>query len=503
MAKKAKPEQPQLLSPEKYIRLKARMLPIGECYVNKDWQQDGLAMIIVTRKHQSGNYTCGQYLVDTLCLGLKDTFFHFNFTFEDLDEILNCMPECTKITYNEAHNIIFGAIAFAEEEAGITAHKNFQLTQYLLEEDTDDIPLIEYEFGKDGKPFLAVSTKFEASKYLPRLREKVGPDMPFLIIEEEFDDYEEMDEEEEEEDNLFNGLSQSERQSMIKALELVQNNIKKMEGLTQTTYAYVHPQYPTTLELVHKELRAILYNARYNYTLPHKVIKQILALPRESLIADLNRVILYDLGQTCDTITDNIHKQYPNTMTHVLFLLGELQATESLQPVLEILRQKIDSIDLYFGDSCLEVLRPTLYYIGRNQTEALLAFMKEPGLEGFSRIYISPAIATIAIHEPERREEIIDWYRQLLRFLIDNVSDSTVYDATVSGSIMIELIDIHASELLPEIEQLYATNQVNFMYCGSFLTAKEEILNSNELLADYELKNIYQRSEEYEQQWKY
>lgn len=43
--------------------------------------------------------------------------------------------------------MIFGAIAFAEE-AGITPSNSFELTQYLLEEDTEDVPLIEYDYGK-------------------------------------------------------------------------------------------------------------------------------------------------------------------------------------------------------------------------------------------------------------------------------------------------------------------------------------------------------------------
>lgn len=40
----------------------------------------------------------------------------------------------------------------------------------MLEEDTEDIPLIEYEFGKDGKHFLVAIDSYIASKYLPKLK---------------------------------------------------------------------------------------------------------------------------------------------------------------------------------------------------------------------------------------------------------------------------------------------------------------------------------------------
>ena len=58
--------------------------------------------------------------------------------------------ECS---YEEAHNLVWGSIAYAEE-AGIAPDKSFRLTQYILDEETDDVPLIEYEYGKDGKHFL-------------------------------------------------------------------------------------------------------------------------------------------------------------------------------------------------------------------------------------------------------------------------------------------------------------------------------------------------------------
>lgn len=504
MAKKKKPQQQQPLSPQKYIRLKGRTLPIAKCYINENWQEAGMASIIVVRQHQSGNFTSAQYLVDTFCLGVKDTCYSFNFLSEELEEMLEHLPECTEITYNEAHNIIFGAITFAEEEAEILPHADFELTKYLLEEDTDDIPLIDYEFGRKGVPYLVTNTNLEASKYLPRLQKKFGEDFSYFIREEEeFDDYEEIDKEgQEEKEGIFDDLTPDQLKQMLQAMEKVKNNLKESAALTHTTYTYVHPPYPTTLELTHSELEVAVYNNEYYYALPRTVIQQLLALPRESLIADLDRIILYELGKSCDTITEDMYDQYPNTITHALFLLGELKATESLQTVLEILRQQDMCIDYYFGDFRIETLRPTVYYIARNQTDALLAFMKEPGLDRFARSYIPPVIATIAINEPERREEIISWFRKLLHFFITNVSDSSVYDASLSGSILSELIDIHAVELLPEIKELFDTEQVDCMCCGNYQAVEKRINGTTEPLSDYTLEDIYQRYQQYEKQWK-
>jgi hypothetical protein len=155
-------QQKNQLSPEKYIRTRARTLPIGECWVNDNWQEAGMANIIVARKHVTGNLTLGIYLVDTFALGVKNTFFRFNIRKEDYNELVAGFKENFRDTngseyvrteYAEVHNIIYGANAFAEDN-DFKPCEDFELTQYILEEDDDRIELIEYEFGKDGKPFL-------------------------------------------------------------------------------------------------------------------------------------------------------------------------------------------------------------------------------------------------------------------------------------------------------------------------------------------------------------
>ena len=73
MAKnKNKQTLPQQLSPEKYIRLKGRNLPVEECLISDGWEQSGLAEVVVTRRHTGGTFTLGMFLVETLCLGNKD-----------------------------------------------------------------------------------------------------------------------------------------------------------------------------------------------------------------------------------------------------------------------------------------------------------------------------------------------------------------------------------------------------------------------------------------------
>lgn len=146
--KKNSPQQP--LSPKKYLLTRARSLPIYKCLINTDWETGKMASIIVMRRHNNGHITAGFYLVDLLALGVKDTHFEFN---KPEPEIQERIPEdiFTEIPYTLAHNIIYGAIAFAED-FDMYPHKDFAITQYILGEDTDDIEFIDIEFGIDGEP---------------------------------------------------------------------------------------------------------------------------------------------------------------------------------------------------------------------------------------------------------------------------------------------------------------------------------------------------------------
>ena len=56
MAKKKKTAKQQtFLSPEQYVREKARTLEIGDCFINEDCDELGLGHIVVTRLHKGGS----------------------------------------------------------------------------------------------------------------------------------------------------------------------------------------------------------------------------------------------------------------------------------------------------------------------------------------------------------------------------------------------------------------------------------------------------------------
>ena len=47
-----------------------------------------MANIIIARKHSNDNLTFGIYLVDLLCLGVKDSFYGFNIPEQEYRELI-------------------------------------------------------------------------------------------------------------------------------------------------------------------------------------------------------------------------------------------------------------------------------------------------------------------------------------------------------------------------------------------------------------------------------
>lgn len=187
----------QFMTPEKYIKTKGRSLGIGTCYVTEGWDKHGMAQIIVPRIHPQGQLTVGLYLVDLYAAGVKDTFHRFRITQDELEETILDGYSFEEISYDLAHNIIYGAIEFSEEYE-FKPYKDFnKLHKYLLQEvDDPDVEFIDVEFGKNGKPFVVYRDDNSQDWIMQHLDRVVGPNgYDKIYIGDLADEYDEEEEE--------------------------------------------------------------------------------------------------------------------------------------------------------------------------------------------------------------------------------------------------------------------------------------------------------------------
>lgn len=188
MVKKS-PSVKQRISPEEYIREKARLLPVGVCYRSGDWETEGCANVIVARQHPKGSYTYGHYVVDTYCRGIVASYYQFSLPAQEFKDMMKGISETdsvVEVDYADAHNLIYGAIAFAEK-AGITPDKSFGLTRYILEEkDAEGIPVIEFKYGKNGIHHLVADTELEADFFRSIMKKHLGNKFEISMYEGDF-----------------------------------------------------------------------------------------------------------------------------------------------------------------------------------------------------------------------------------------------------------------------------------------------------------------------------
>jgi len=165
-----------LMGTKQKIRM-ARQYPLYECLINPSWKDKGLAVILLTRRQPDGCLLFGVYLVDVLCLGLKNTFCNADFPMyrygTDLIGKVYRDEDPVPCPSDLAHHIIYGAITFAEQY-GFRPHRDFELSQYVLDDAGSLRPGGDIEFGRDGKPLFIAGPDDNVPRILRQLESTAG-----------------------------------------------------------------------------------------------------------------------------------------------------------------------------------------------------------------------------------------------------------------------------------------------------------------------------------------
>ncbi len=459
------------MSPARYMKERVRNLPIGKCYINPDWEEEGMAHIIVTRNRAGGNIVYASFLVDTLCLGVTSAEYAIDFTPDELERALEHFRKnhpLEEIDYNTVHNLIYGAIEFAEE-GGIKPVWEFKGAGLILEEDTDDIPLIEFNYGKDGEHYLIIGEDGKEQKYLKTLHDHLGNNFYYSDLREKY-------EEEEYSDALKNFYEEKDRYELEE-------------------YSYQHPEYPIELKVKNQFIADAFLSPANRDELPRDVIKQILLLPEDEAAEDISNIILYSIGKTYKGIEDDsIEDIDDGSLLHSAIMLTQLQSSKGLPALLEILRQSDEFIDFHFYDIAADFIPMALCATAGDDLSQIESFLYEEGLESYNKTMASEALIIAARLNPEQREEVIEIYRRLITSMKERLPQNKGCDAEFAGFVASHLIDLEAKELIPEIKELFSTNYVDQSIAGNCDEVIEEI-EHNRHPRKYEMPTAYEQYE--------
>ena len=165
-----------------------------EAYVEKNWKEMGLAHLLVARIRDDGSADFAIFLVDLLCLGVKDVVSESGVREADVREAVNeRLPEDFRERFHPAcaKKMIEGAIAYAES-LGFAPHRDFRKARKVLSGIDAALCPTDFTYGEDGKPcYVRSSDDDEArvDRILARLEARCGADgFTYVDPDEEDDD---------------------------------------------------------------------------------------------------------------------------------------------------------------------------------------------------------------------------------------------------------------------------------------------------------------------------
>lgn len=463
--KKNKNKGAQVMSPDKYITTKVGELPLGKTYISRKGAEAGVYVVLVTRVHSTGKITVGVYLIDMYCLGVKDSYYYLALDPDDLKEcaLFNRIDDFEEVDYAEAHNLIYGALAYAEE-AGIEPCPEFKVSEYILEPDDDRIPLMDFEFGHNGVRELVIGPDRREMKYIPILNKNVPGQ--FIVTGYIDDHYAEADSVEDDEE-YYNAVT---------------GNDDPL-SFNFDFHPFPHAPYPEDVEEVrHRELLDIFYPESIeempDITLDAAQIAVIRAIPREELLEDLRMMEAYEFGQAESELEEDgyYNDMESNVMYHICAILAETGGSDTKDLVTGIMRQSYHWHEAYLGDYGMELLHSVLANAFEECPEELASMVIEQGYSAHSRSVILYTLENIALWHPSVRQRIENELVRLAETILHGDGEKLpLLNDYVVGTLSGVMISLELRTALPLVKEMHERHLVDERVFGDYEDQLKEL----------------------------
>lgn len=224
-------------------------------------------------------------------------------------------------------------------------------------------------------------------------------------------------------------------------------------------------QTATAPKFHHSEMNALY---QFGLKIPQEELQKIIALPRHTLIKDLEMVLI-DAAERFNYFEKLVWEEELNSFPlHAIFLLKEINAEESLAQLISFLEYDDDFLHFWLGDHITVTLWQVFYAFGLNNTDALKDVMLKPGINTYVKTAASEALCQIILHYPEKRNEILNIYTEVFTRFYESKPEDNIMDSDFLGLAIGDTIDCKLIELLPLIQLLYEKNYVNLSINGNY-----------------------------------
>jgi tetratricopeptide (TPR) repeat protein len=239
----------------------------------------------------------------------------------------------------------------------------------------------------------------------------------------------------------------------------------------------------------------VLYTLDCN--IDRDIIHRILDLPRESLVRDLEKILIDSIARL-DYYKNATGTICLDTSVHAMSLLSALQAEEALETLLTVMRQGDNYYDFWYGNLITEEFWQFILMMGQNRLDRLKDFMLEPNRHRYVRATVSDVLLHIACYQPERKDEVLKWYEDTIQSLLERRDDINVFDSYVYSSLLDDMINVAGKEHLPVIMRLYDGQLLRESERYSFYEIKERLAKP---VPDYKIRELYTSIDRYYDRW--
>jgi hypothetical protein len=170
--------------------------------------------------------------------------------------------------------------------------------------------------------------------------------------------------------------------------------------------------------------------------------------------------------------SDDLYRDFP---IQAMLLLGELEAESELPLLLDILRQGETFLEDWYGDFLTEEWWKFLYPLAKNQLPLLVAFLQESDIYAYSKAVVVTVMVQVALHNPERKEEIVSHFIGLLNGVLkEHTVEAAQVNIDFCSMLIADIIALQDPQLLNLTKEFYNLGLFDEWFVGAWSEIKND-----------------------------
>ena len=219
-----------------------------------------------------------------------------------------------------------------------------------------------------------------------------------------------------------------------------------------------------------------------DFRIDRQLLRDILALPRETLLDDLAAVLddarnRYDflLDAADDAFDDEFEARELSFALHAMLLLQEIDSPRAFDLALAFLASENSDcdanqafIDFWLGDHLTETLWQVFFRRGKGREQELADFIFAPNLDPFSKEPTTAALKQIALHHPERARDIQRLFETVFQRFLSGKDEEFALDSSLVSLAVTSYVGTGPSPVSPLVRELYRNELVDLWDCDDY-----------------------------------